>query len=169
MPSSRVPSGRLHSLLAVLAGALGACADYAITVNERTVYTPPALFRDFSLADGALEACVRQHILDERITDAGALQTLDCSHAGIADLTGLELFTGLRRVKLGGNRIADPAPLAASKGLEVLLLDGNRIVDASPLWSLDTLERLDLGGNADLRCPPQRPPTAALVLPAHCS
>ena len=58
------------------------CADYAVTFNDRTLYMPPALFRDFSLDDEALRECVTQHIVDGEIASAGALTLLDCSQAG---------------------------------------------------------------------------------------
>lgn len=154
--------------IAVIAAAAG-CADYAVTFNERPVYVPPGLFRDFSLADPALEACVKQHILDDRVTGADDLNTLDCSHAGIVDLAGLERFTGLRRVRLSANAIVDPSPLAASTGLEILLLDDNRITDAGELWAATALETLSLAGNDELRCPQPAPAITDLTLPAHCA
>ncbi|MHA7817079.1 MAG: leucine-rich repeat domain-containing protein [Pseudohaliea sp.] len=144
------------------------CADYAVTFNERTLYTPPALFRDFSLPDEALRECVIQHIIDGEITSAEGLTLLDCSQAGIRDLTGLELFTGLTRVRLSGNAIKDVTPLAAATGLEILLLADNRIRDPSALLALERLERLDLSGNDRLTCPSPLPAIGELTLPDHC-
>lgn len=144
------------------------CADYAVTFNERTLYTPPALLRDFSLDDGALRECVTQHIVDSEITSAEALTLLDCSRAGISDLAGLELFTGLTRVRLSGNAIEDVTPLAAATGLEILLLDNNRVSDPTPLFALEALARLDLSGNDRLACPSPLPAIAELTLPDHC-
>jgi Leucine-rich repeat (LRR) protein len=147
---------------------LAGCADYAVTFNDRTLYTPPALYRDFSLDDEALRECVTQHIVDGEITSAEALTLLDCSQAGIGNLAGLELFTGLTRVRLSGNAIEDVTPLAAATGLEILLLANNRISDPTPLFALEALERLDLSGNDRLTCPSTVPAIAELILPAHC-
>ena len=159
-----LPAAALLSAALLLTG----CADYAVTFNERTLYTPPALFGDFTLADEALRACVTQHIIDGSITDAEALTLLDCSQAGIAALSGLQVFTGLTRVRLSGNAIEDVTPLAAATGLEVLLLANNRIVDPAPLFALEALERLDLSGNDRLTCPSPLPAIGELTLPDHC-
>jgi Leucine-rich repeat (LRR) protein len=164
LPPSR-PRGLALLLAALL---LAGCADYAVTFNERTLYTPPALFSDFSLADEALGECVTQHIIDGKVTSAEALTLLDCSQAGIAELAGLEVFTGLTRVRLSGNAIEDITPLAAATALEVLLLADNRIGDAAPLFTMEALERLDLSGNDRLVCPSPPPAIAELTLPGHC-
>jgi len=161
----RLPGGTAQLLTALL---VAGCADYAVTFNERTLYTPPALFGDFTLADEPLRECVTQHIIDGRITSAEALTLLDCSHAGITELAGLEVFTGLTRVRLSGNAIEDVTPLAAATGLEILLLANNRIVDPAPLFALEALERLDLSGNDRMTCPSARLMIAELKLPEHC-
>ncbi|MEQ8264045.1 hypothetical protein [Pseudohaliea sp.] len=157
-------------LFTALPGALllAGCADYAVTFNDRTLYTPPPLFRDFSLDDEALRECVTQHIVDGELTSAEALTLLDCSQAGISDLAGIERFTGLTRVRFSGNAIEDVTPLAAASGLELLLLENNRISDATPLFALEALERLDLSGNDRLTCPEPVPAIAELTLPEHC-
>lgn len=158
--------GLLTALLEAL--LLAGCADYAVTFNDRTLYTPPALFRDFSLDDEALRECVTQHIVDGKLTSAEALTLLDCSRAGISDLAGIELFTGLTRVRLSGNAIEDVTPLATATDLELLLLADNRIIDPTPLAALEALERLDLSGNDRLNCPALIPAIAELTLPEHC-
>ncbi len=152
----------------LVAFLVAGCADYAVTFNDRTLYTPPALFRDFSLDDEALRECVTQHIIDSEITSAEGLTLLDCSRAGISDLAGLELFTGLTRVRLSGNAVEDVTPLAAATGLELLLLANNRISDATPLFALEALEHLDLSGNDRLTCPSPLPAIDELTLPDHC-
>ncbi|WP_052094627.1 leucine-rich repeat domain-containing protein [Pseudohaliea rubra] len=160
---------RPHRFALLFAALLTAgCADYAVTFNDRTLYTPPALFSDFSLADEALRECVIQHIIDQEVTSADELTLLDCSQAGITDLTRLEVFTGLTRVRLSGNAIEDVTPLTAATGLEILLLANNRIDDPAPLFALDALERLDLSGNDRMTCPSSRLKIAELNLPEHC-
>jgi Leucine-rich repeat (LRR) protein len=158
---------RLALLVPAIALA-SACADYAVTFNDRAIYTPPALFSDYRLADDALRACVTQHIIDQAATAAEGLELLDCSHAGIEDLAGLEVFTGLTRVRLSGNAIGDASPLAAATGLEILILADNRIADAAPLLTLENLARLDLSGNDQLACPLEEHTIDDLTLPAHC-
>jgi hypothetical protein len=66
-----MPAGLPVLLFLALACALpSGCADYAVTFNEHAVYTPPPLFSDFALEDEALDACVRQHIVDQAVRAA---------------------------------------------------------------------------------------------------
>ena len=119
---------RLLPLLALL--LVGACADYEFSVNDKLVYTPLPLFSDYLLPDTGLQDCVRQTISDEKITRAELLQALNCSHAGIRSLEGLESFTELHTLNLGNNQLSD----------------------ASPLNTLNKLQRVSLEGNPDLDC-----------------
>jgi Leucine-rich repeat (LRR) protein len=109
-------------------------------------------------------------VIDGKITSASELTTLNCSHAGVASLEGLELFTGISRLKLSSNNIRTIAPLTALTILEVLLLDSNQIVDSTPLMDLDALAELDLAQNPQLLCPSDSPlmGVETLTLPGHC-
>jgi internalin A len=148
-----------------------ACADYSVTFNERPLFTPPGLFADFEFADAALAECVAQHIVDQSVTRAEELVRLNCSHAGVQDLEGLQLFAGLRHLSLSANAIADVSPLAGLAQLETLLLADNLVEDAADLWQLPALTRLDLSGNPGLICPraDEGAGVAELTLPAHCA
>ncbi len=161
------------AVLVLCIATLAACADYSFTVNERVVYRPAPVFTDYSLPDDNLAACVRQHIEDAHITAAEALKDLNCSHAGISSLEGLELFQGLVRLKLTDNAVSDTAPLALLPKLRELALDANAITSASPLLPLQTLEFLDLRKNGELACATLAPLLARSALrlqaPAHCS
>lgn len=162
---------KLHRLLLVLVfTAIAGCAEYGFTINDKVVYNPEPLFSDFDVADPALQTCLSQAIADAKASSASALQTLNCSHADIASLDGLEMFTGIRQLKLTANRIESIAPLAQLTALEAVYLENNRITDAVPLYHLPALAFVDLTGNAGLACPEQ----AALVgvetvlLPRQC-
>lgn len=137
---------RLLPLLALL--LVGACADYEFSVNDKLVYTPLPLFSDYLLPDTSLQGCVRQTISDEKITRAELLQALNCSHAGIRSLEGLESFTELHTLNLGNNQLSD----------------------ASPLNTLNKLQRVNLEGNPDLDCDSVDGSSdwTELRLPQHC-
>lgn len=146
------------------------CSDLDFKVNDRVVYSPRPLFSDFELADPALQACVEQAIADQKVTLAIELHTLNCSHAGISSLEGLERFTGLQQLKLSANDIRNLAPLGKLSSLEALYLDNNQVVDPVPLYELLSLATLDLSGNGSLQCPAGNAlfRLDELILPRHC-
>lgn len=149
---------------------LGGCQGYDFTINERVVYSPPKLFRDFAIEDPALRACVEQTIADQGITAAGDLEALNCSHAGISRLDGLAVFTGLRTLRLSSNRVRNLVELGALVALEAVYLNDNQVVDPVPLYRLGQLREVDLSGNASLVCPRKDgfSETVEVMLPDHC-
>jgi Leucine-rich repeat (LRR) protein len=157
-------------LACLLSLLLAGCGPYDVKVNERVVFSPRPLFSDFDLADPALRACVQQAIADNNVTAAPELQVLNCSNAGIADLSGLGVFTGITRLKLSANDIRNLVELSRLSLIQVLYLDDNAIVDPVPLFDLPALQELDLSGNADLQCPASSAllTVKQLALPGHC-
>ncbi|MFV8820041.1 hypothetical protein [Haliea sp. E17] len=158
-------------LMGALAGLwLSACGQYDLTVNDRTVYTPLPLFKAYAIPDTALEACVKKAINYYKVANAVELQELDCSDAGVSELTGIGVFTGLRRLRLGDNQITSLAPLATLSSLEALEAPNNQVKEALPLYDLLSLRIVDLRGNSGLHCP--RPQdlfrVVDLSLPQHC-
>jgi Leucine-rich repeat (LRR) protein len=161
----------LNSCLAFLVLILiSACESYDFRVNDKLVYSPQPLFSDFAVPDAALAACLEQAITDGKIASASALTLLNCSHAGVNQLAGLEIFTGLSQLKLSANNIGDISPLIALTSLEILLLDNNQVIDATPLIELPALQVLDLAQNKSLLCPAAASfiTVKSLSLPAHC-
>lgn len=73
---------------------------------------------------------------------------LDLRELGIADLSGLELITGVTAIHLGANAITDVSPLGDLSNLTVLNLRENAIADLTPLASLSNLNRLYLRENS---------------------
>jgi Leucine Rich repeats (2 copies) len=149
---------------------ISACSDMDFKVNDRTVYSPRPLFTDFEVADAALQACLEQAIIDQKATLANELRTLNCSHAKIKTLDGLELFTGLTQLKLSSNQIRNLSPLVPLSALESLCLDNNQVVDPVPLYDLMSLDILDLSANPSLQCPAGSAlfRLESLSLPEHC-
>jgi Leucine-rich repeat (LRR) protein len=128
---------------------LAGCNRYEITLNDQPIHTPPHLFTDYRIEDPALRDCVAQTIYDNRITAGSQLTRLVCTHAGIADLRGLEIFGAL----------------------EILNLADNNLTGVEPLLSLPSLTQLDLNANPGLNCSAGATLTArgiVVVLPEQC-
>jgi Leucine-rich repeat (LRR) protein len=149
---------------------LGACESYDFKVNDKVVYSPHPLFSDYEIPDQALRDCLQQAIADKVVTGPSQLDTLNCSHAGISDLSGLATFTGLTSLKLSSNNIRNLVELGTLSGLQELILDNNQIIDPVPLYQLPALQVLDLSGNPALQCPQHNGllRVTTLSLPAHC-
>ena len=149
---------------------LAGCENYDFKVNERVVYSPQPLFTDFEVPDEALRACLEQAIADGVVTAAARLTALNCSHAGIEDLTGLSTFTGLTSLKLSSNQVRNLVELGALSSLVDLYLDDNRVIDPVPLYQLPALQVVDLSGNPELQCPGGAGllRLESVTLPRHC-
>lgn len=130
---------------------LGACG-YAVKINDNVVYTPAPLLSDFVIADVNLRKCIQQTIEDKKITDAKQLRLLNCSNAGIANLTGLESFSELEELNLANNLLETLAPLGKLTHLKVLVLRDNKLTSIAPLLQLMHLSLLDLEQNPRLGC-----------------
>lgn len=145
---------RLCTLGAITGLALmaSACANYAVSVNERTVYTPPALLKTIEASDPALVDCITQTIADFQVTEAKQLKQLNCSNAGIQSVTGLAQFNQLQRLQFANNQIVDISPLSLLAELTELDLSDNRITNITPLRALKKLTALNLKNNPDAVC-----------------
>ena len=166
-------ASRLAGTVAGLALALAGCAGYEYKLNERTVFEGPRPFTDYAIADEALRECVAQAIADQRITRADALEDLNCAHAGIGSVAGLEVFTGLRHVRLDDNALADLAPLHGLRALELLQVRGNRLRSLDTALCRGAPKKIALARNEQLDCATVdrlRACGATIVdLPAHCT
>jgi len=166
-------SGALGALL--VTAALAGCKTYSVSLNNNVVYTPPSLFKDYEIADSHLRDCVEQAIVDKHVTKAEDLKQLNCSHAGVASLAGLEKFYALEQLNLAENKITSIAPLGSLGQLHVLILRSNNLTSAESLLHLLHLNQLDVAENDKLACRDlQQLQTnfhageLALTLPAQC-
>lgn len=158
-------------LLALLVASLtSGCESYDVKINEKLVYSPGTLFRDFEISDEALRTCVSQRILDERISDPLDLTQLNCSNGAIESLSGLAAFSAIKELKLSENRIRNLVELTQIPTLEKVWLDANNVVDPVPLYELPNLQLLDLSLNPSLQCPKSDllGQVASVTLPKHC-
>ncbi|WP_039918340.1 leucine-rich repeat domain-containing protein [Cellvibrio mixtus] len=131
---------------------LTACNNYSVSVNDKTVYTPAPLFKDYQLADAKLKDCVEQTISDLNVTKADDLIRLNCSDAGITSVAGLDKFFALAELNLANNQLSDINELGNLGRLEVLVLNNNQIKNPAPLLSLLHLQTLDLTKNPNMAC-----------------
>lgn len=159
--------------LAVLAGLLvSGCADYSFKVNDNVLYTPDTLFSGYDIVDPGLRDCVKQLVSDAKITAASQLEEINCSHAGVKELQGIEIFSGLTRLKLSSNAITNLAPLSELLRLSEIHLEGNQISSLSAIRLLPELSYINVSGNTQLNCTElanmAQTPSLTLVLPEHC-
>lgn len=136
----------------LLVTLIAGCKTYSLSVNNNVVYTPPSLFKDFVITDVHLRACVEQTILDNKIIKAEDLKQLNCSHAGISSLNGLEKFYSIEQLNLAENSLQSIASLANFSQLKVLILRKNNLTSAEPLLHLLALREVDVSENATLAC-----------------
>jgi hypothetical protein len=125
------------------------CNRYEITLNDQPLHSPPLLFTGYRINDTALRDCVAQTVRDNKIIANHELTRLLCTHAGIRELKGLEIFGAL----------------------ETLNLADNSITNVEPLLSLPSLTQLDLSTNPDLDCAAATALTirgVVVALPTHC-
>ena len=165
-----LPQRRFYVLLVPALLLVGACQGYDVTLNEKVMYSPKPLFRDYTTPDPGLRTCLEQAINDGVVTNAQQLTRLDCSFAGIENLEGLAVFTSLTELRLSSNKVRNLVELGKILSLEALYLDDNQVIDPVPLEQLLALRHLDLSGNPALQCP--RPGSLAhvttVILPKHC-
>lgn len=160
----------LSSLVCLLLVLLSACESYDFKVNDKVVYSPHPLFKDFEVPDEALHGCLEQAIADGGISAGTQLSILNCNNAGIEDLDGIASFPGIVVLSLSSNNIRNLVEISTITTLEELYLDDNRIIDPVPLYQLDQLNTIDLSGNPDLQCPDENgfARVETVTLPDHC-
>lgn len=148
----RILISPLTILLSCLVILLTGCKNYSFSVNDKTIYTPAGIFKNYQIPDAALADCVAQTIIDLHITRAEELTRLNCSQAGIKTLDGLDKFFALSELNLGENQIQDISGLNKLGRLEILLLQKNKILQIEPLLNLLHLRQVDLSNNPIKDC-----------------
>jgi hypothetical protein len=80
-------------------------------------------------------------------TDPAGVTYLDAGGMGIADLAGIEAYTGVVTLILWDNQISDLTPLAGLPSLTYLFLGNNQVSDLTPLAGLPNLSELYIWNN----------------------
>lgn len=144
------------------------CSQYAVMVNQQTVYTPPTLFVGYILDDKHLKACVQSNIAEKNITSADQLMILKCPDSDIKTLTGLSVFHKLKTLDLQNNHIKNVDVISHLKNLENLNISHNSIQKLKPLNMLEKLIFLDATNNPLIDCDFKNNVQQTGILPDIC-
>ena len=87
-----------QNLLIISLFMLVSCSNYQLTLNSKPIYTPPQIYTSFTVEDNALQNCLTQTLIDQNITDIRDLRIINCSYAGIENLSGLTHFKWLETI-----------------------------------------------------------------------
>lgn len=133
--------------------ALGACSrQFAITVNNQSVYDPRLPETGIQVADPGLQGCLNLALRQADSPDPAALTVLSCPAANVLDLTGIDQLVNLRFVDLAQNQVSDLRPLTTLPRLAGLSLPDNPLTDISPLYSMPSLTAVILTGDGAIPC-----------------
>lgn len=151
---------------------LSGCQNYQVSLNEIAIYQPPAVLTEISATDSGLRACLQQWTTDLAITDPNQLQIVNCSHAGISTLVGLNQFRAIEQLNLADNTIDSLVGVTGLAKLSQLNLANNRITDVQVLFQLPNLTWLNLEGNSTVSCQDiaqlAELTTLTVLAPKHC-
>lgn len=131
---------------------VASCSQYDISVNDNVVYTPKPLLKVAGVSDKNLTACIEQAVSDHKVTSISQLTRLQCSHAGVENLTGLERYFAITELDLADNNIRDVSAIGRLGKLTLLHIENNRVADPAPLLNLIKLTDVNLEGNTTANC-----------------
>ena len=156
--SKTIPTNRNTSKKPMLLSAMfvwiltNLSCSYEVSLNQHTVYTPPQLFTDYSLADENLKKCVRSSIQEGNITSANKLISLQCPGYNIQSLDGMHIFQQLRILNLSNNKIQYIEALSKLIHLTQVNLSDNQLSSITALAELPNLVFLDIKNNPLSNC-----------------
>jgi len=131
---------------------MSACSQqFAVSINDRTVFDPRPGAASYRFADAGLQACVN-FALQQPGATFETLTVLSCPGWEIDDIEGIGALTTLQFLDVSNNSISSLAPLSALPRLSGLSAADNQITDIAPLLSLDALASAVLTGNDDILC-----------------
>jgi len=131
---------------------MSACSQqFAVSINDRTVFDPRPGAASYRFADAGLQACVN-FALQQPGASFETLAVLSCPGWEIEDIEGIGALTSLQFLDVSNNSISSLAPLSALPRLSGLSAADNQITDIAPLFSLNSLAAAVLTGNDDILC-----------------
>jgi len=131
---------------------LSACSQqFAVSINERTVFDPRPGAATYRFADPGLQACVN-FALQQEGASFDSLAVLSCPGWEIEDIEGIGAITSLQFLDVSNNSISSLAPLSALPRLSGINATDNHITDIAPLLSLNALTSVVLMGNDGILC-----------------
>ena len=125
-----------YGFIALMVVLLSGCANYAVTLNNISIITPIVLYQTKKIIDNAFNECVKQTIIDKQIKHPQTLKTIDCSHAGIEKLDGIQQFFALSEVRFQNNNLTSLTPLFFLDELTLVDLHNNTNIDCADLRQL---------------------------------
>ena len=149
----RIPVLKRLFILLILITFISACSrQFAVTVNDRSVYDPRIPPNSLAVKDGDLQGCVNLALRQQALQDPTELTVLSCANANVQELDGIEQFTQLRFLDLASNRITNLQPLSGMNQLSGLSIPDNPITDIAVLLNMSGLTVAILSGNAQISC-----------------
>ena len=115
------------------------CDRYTVTLNQQPIYTPKVIYSGYQITDPALASCVKITLTEAKITQPEQLELLNCSFAGITDLSGIELFSQLKTVNLNSNQLTEFKALLFLGELRQVNLSENPSISCTDVRALGTL------------------------------
>jgi Leucine-rich repeat (LRR) protein len=125
-----------YGFITLMVVLLSGCANYAVTLNNKSIITPTVLYQTKKIIDNAFNECVEQTIIDQQIKDPQTLRTIDCGHAGIEKLDGIQQFAALSEVRFQNNNLTSLTPLFFLDELTLVDLHNNTNIDCADLRQL---------------------------------
>jgi len=146
---------RTQYLVILLCGlfSLTFCStQFAVTVNQQTVYDPRIPAGSVTVADANLQGCINLALSQQDISNATELTVISCPGSGVESLEGISQLTELRFIDLADNLIIDLKPLSGLERLSGFSIPNNRVRDISPLFAMQSLSAVILTGNSEIPC-----------------
>jgi Leucine-rich repeat (LRR) protein len=109
-----------YGFITLMVVLLSGCANYAVTLNNKSIITPIVLYQTKKIIDKAFNECVKQTI----------------SHAGIEKLDGIQQFFALSEVRFQNNNLTSLTPLFFLDELTLVDLHNNTNIDCADLRQL---------------------------------
>ena len=125
-----------YGFITLMVVLLFGCANYAVTLNNKSIITPIVLYQTKKIIDNAFNECVKQTIIDKQIKHPQMLKTIDCGHAGIEKLDGIQQFFALSEVRFQNNNLTSLTPLFFLEKLTLVDLHNNTNIECADLRQL---------------------------------
>lgn len=143
---------RIFVLFALALLMMQCSQQFAVSVNNQSVFDPNRRLRGAQVVDANLQGCINIAMRQQAVDDIADLRILSCANSEVVSLDNIQQFRQLRFLDLGNNSIVDLSPLQALNELSGLNLMNNLISDISPLLGIASLTSLSVAGNNAIGC-----------------
>ncbi|MDT8428218.1 MAG: hypothetical protein RQ757_05580 [Pseudomonadales bacterium] len=138
-------------LLMSLPLLITACArQFAVSVNNQTLYDPRPVLSNIQLVDPGMQSCLNL-LLQQGAADSGEIRVFSCAGLAITTVDGIANLQGLQFIDISNNQLPhlDELRRLALLGINA---ENNRLNDISALLNIPTLVTANLRGNPDIPC-----------------